>query len=162
MRSPSGPHYSGGGTGDARSMKDEARGGADAGSGGWLERAAAFHRAACTLLEQGSAVSAPARLCAIHAVELYLSAFLASHGMAATDIRKMGHDLAARGAAVRARGLVLRHGTAAHLAAMTEAQEYVALRYRPMATGTLAPANRMAATLGEVSEKVTKAIARRG
>ena len=144
-------------------MKDEVECGEDAAAESqmWLARAEEFQKAACILLRQGREVGAPARLCAMTAIELYLSAFLAHHGVAATGIRKMCHDLAARGAAAAAHGLVLRGRTAAHLAAMTEAQEYNALRYRPLVAGSLAPANRMAATLREVSEKVSTAIAGR-
>ena len=145
-------------------MRDEAGGGKKAAADGerWLERAADFHRDACTLLGQESMAGAPARLCAIHAIELYLSAFLAHRGMAAGDIKKMGHNLAVRAEAVTARGLVLRRRTGAHLVAMTVGQEYVALRYRSLSVGKLAPASRMVATLAEVSEKVTKAISRQG
>ena len=81
---------------DARGMKDEAGGGDDAvtDAEGLLLLAQAFHEAAGVLLAGGRAVGAPGRVCAIHAIELYLSAFLALGGMPEADIRRMGHDLA--------------------------------------------------------------------
>ena len=59
------------------------------------------------------------------------------------------------------RGLRLRQRTAAHLTAMTQEREYVALRYRRIRAEALAPDNRMLATLNEVSQKVRRALAGR-
>ena len=50
----------------------------------------------------------PYRLLALHAIELYLNAYLLDRGYAAADVRRLQHDLAVRTErAVRA-GLVLR------------------------------------------------------
>ena len=147
---------------DARDMKDEAGGGDDAATVAerLLLLAQTFHEAAGQLLAGGRAVGAPGRVCAIHAIELYLSAFLAQGGMAEADIRRMGHDLASREAAVTQRGLRFKQRTAAHLAAMTREREYVALRYRRIRADALAPESRMLATLNEVSQKVRRSVAR--
>ena len=69
--------------------------------------------------EKGARRIAPCRLCAVHAIELYLNAFLLKLGHPPERIRDSGHDLAARAALASAGGLALRRRTAIHLATMT-------------------------------------------
>lgn len=121
-----------------------------------------YQRAAQTLLangRKGEAISrAPYRLCAIHAVELYLNAFLLSVGEKPEQIRSRHHNLAERTSLAIAHGLKLRKKTADHLTRMTEAREYLVSRYDPGNGASLSEVNRLTATLEEIAEKVRKAV----
>ncbi|WP_246793672.1 hypothetical protein [Rhizobium leguminosarum] len=63
-----------------------------------LDLANAYSRASKLLFGKGQKrvpISiAPARMCAIHAIELYLNAFLRHEGVAPEEIRKRMHNLA--------------------------------------------------------------------
>ena len=107
--------------------------------------------------EKGARRIAPCRLCAVHAIELYLNAFLLKLGHPPERIRDSGHDLAARAALASAGGLALRRRTAIHLATMTLGREYLVLRYDP-GMAEVAPLNRLWATLDEIARKVTSAV----
>jgi hypothetical protein len=102
--------------------------------------------------------SAPARLCAIHAVEMYLNAFLIFHGMTPAAVRGLQHNLAERAAAAARKGLSLRSKTQAHLLRIHDQREYLVVRYGPEQVRGLSELNRMFATLKEVSTKVRSAI----
>jgi len=108
--------------------------------------------------EKGARRVAPCRLCAVHAIELYLNAFLLEAGHSPERIRDSGHDLAARARLAIAGGLALRRRTAIHLATMTQGREYLVLRYDP-GMAELPPLNRLWATLDEIARKVTSAVA---
>lgn len=97
---------------------------------------------------------APGRLCAIHAIELYLNAYLLSRGMSPQEIRTHLHDLQGRSERARASGLILRKRTNEHLTKMTEEREYLISRYGPEMATTLSEINRVMATLEEVAKKV--------
>lgn len=97
---------------------------------------------------------APARLCAIHAIELYLNAFLLSLGDTPEKIRSRRHDLAERASLAREHGLRLRKKTAEHLIRLSEDREYLVSRYGPELASTLSQVNRLMATLEEVAKKV--------
>lgn len=122
-----------------------------------------YRRAAHHLLDlgrRGDPISrAPFRLAAIHSIELYLNAFLLHRGHSAGRIRGMQHDLAARTDLVVASGLRLRKRTVGHLNAMEGNREYLVTRYGPEMTATVSQINRLTATLEEVANKVTLAIA---
>jgi hypothetical protein len=136
--------------------------GADAGIEEVIRLAHHYRRAANDLLrlagEKGRARVAPCRLCAVHAIELYLNAFLLKLGHPPERIRDSRHDLAVRAALANAGGLGLRRRTAIHLAAMTQDREYLVLRYDP-GMAELSPLNRLWATLDEIARKVTRAVA---
>lgn len=121
-----------------------------------------YHRAALSLAplaRKGDPLSlAPGRLCAIHAIELYLNAFLLAGGVSPGDIRSQFHNLATRTDLALAGGLVLRKRTANHLRKMTEDREYLVSRYSPELTSTLSQVNRLFATLTEVAWKVRKRV----
>lgn len=102
--------------------------------------------------------SAPARLCAIHAVEMYLNAFLIFHGSDHKQVRGFRHDLAQRAAMATERGLRLRIKTQAHLLKIHDQREYLVVRYGPEQAGGLSELNRMFATLNEISTKVRTAL----
>ena len=116
-----------------------------------------YRRAAIALMESGRRGEplsrAPGRLCAMHAIELYLNAFLLAGGTPPEQVRSHFHNLAARTESAIASGLVLRKRTAEHLRKMTEDREYLVSRYGPEMTSTLSELNRLMATLEEVSKK---------
>src|SRR3546814_6162935 len=98
-----------------------------------------YHHAAHTLRQnarKGKPLSrAPSRLCAIHAIELYLNAFLLCLGDTPGQFRSRQHNLAERTTLAVDRGLRLRKKTAGHLVKMSEDREYLVSRYGPeMAT----------------------------
>jgi hypothetical protein len=97
---------------------------------------------------------APYRLAAMHAVELYLNAWLLHAGLEPQKIRGMQHDFAARTDLAIQSGLLLRKRTASHLKAMAGAREYLVTRYGPELSASLSQVNRLSATLDEVSMKV--------
>lgn len=89
---------------------------------------------------------APARMAAIHAVELYLNALLIEKGHSAAEIRGFQHDLKKRASLPAVRALKLRERTLAHLASLSEGREYLATRYGPELSGTWSQVNRLIAT----------------
>ena len=117
-----------------------------------------YQMAARTLLlnaRRGKPLSrAPARLCAIHAIELYLNAFLLSLGDTPEKIRSRRHDLAERARLALDNGLQLRKKTAEHLIRLSQDREYLVSRYGPELASTLSEVNRLIATLEEVAKKV--------
>jgi hypothetical protein len=119
-----------------------------------------YRRASLMLLELGRPraplTRAPFRLTAIHAVELYLNAFLLRRGHTPADIRGLQHDLCARFDLASAGGLRLRQKTAAHLRDLSAAREYLTTRYGPELSATMSQINRLVATLEEVADKVAK------
>ena len=100
---------------------------------------------------------APFRMVAIHAVELYLNAFLLQSGHSAGQVRGLQHNLAARAELAVERGLVLRKRTREHLHSMSQSREFLLTRYVPSGT-SLSEINRLQATLTEVAQKVSGAI----
>lgn len=101
---------------------------------------------------------APARLLAIHAIELYLSAFMLDAGDTPKMVRGLQHDLAGRARRAVACGLVLRSKTADHLTRLTSGREYVAARYGPELVRSQSELSRLTATLKEVSERVSEIV----
>ena len=129
-----------------------------------LELAEEYRRAALTLLPIGRRRKplsrAPFRLAAIHAIELFLTAFLLHSGEQWNALKKMRHDLGKRSKIAKDRGLILRKGTADHLQELTATGEYLISRYDPSQTVT-SPLSRLKATLDDVSKKVTVAFDRK-
>jgi hypothetical protein len=122
-----------------------------------IAMADAYRQAAKLLLNEGRRQAfsrAPATLCAIHAIELYLNALLLHRGRPAAELRGHFHDLAGRAELARAQGLVLRTRTAAHLAKVTRDREYLISRYGPEKLSTLSEVTRLVATLDEIAKKV--------
>lgn len=97
--------------------------------------------------------NAPYRLLAIHAIELYLNAYLQARGMSALDIRRLQHNLARRTELALTERLVLRVRTAEHLRSLAETREYLITRYDPDGPN-VSQINRLEATLNEVAKKV--------
>lgn len=124
-----------------------------------MELANAYNKAALALFESGARGRAlncaPARLCSIHAVELYLNAFLRSRGVPNCQIRARMHNLADEDFVTT---LVLRRKTARHLEAITKKREYLITRYGPEVTDGLTEITRLKATLGEVSMKTARVL----
>lgn len=100
---------------------------------------------------------APFRFNAIHAIELYLNALLLHVGLSAEEIRGLQHNLAKRTELAASHGLRLRKGTIAHLNAMAERREYLAMRYEPEIVES-SQINRLSASLKDVAEKVETAL----
>lgn len=103
---------------------------------------------------------APARLLAIHAIELYLNALMLDAGDSPQMVRGLQHDLAGRAKRARECGLVLRAKTADHLARLTSGREYLAARYGPELASSQSELNRLVATLKEAAEKVSAIVNR--
>ena len=137
--------------------------GSEATVGQLLGLADEYFKAAYGLLSQVSRIdprtsSAPARLCAIHAVECYLNAFLMFHGMSREEVRGLQHNLAKRTELAVAKGLKLKVKTHAHLVRLNDQREYLVVRYGPERVSSLTELNRVFATLKEIGSKVSAAI----
>lgn len=117
------------------------------------------YRKAAQILRQERRSRSPFRLTAIHAVELYLNAFLLMRGHKPALIRGWQHDLNKRAERAIKDGLRLRQRTSEHLSKLSSGQEYLASRYPPERSSTLSELNRLEATLEEVATKVLKATA---
>ncbi len=98
----------------------------------------------------------PLRLLALHAIELYLNAFLLAKGVDPATIRSFRHDLSQRSRIASEAGLVLRKRTMAHLAALSSSNEYHVIRYASESPSKLPQLTRIMATLDELSRKVRK------
>lgn len=126
-----------------------------------LRLADEYRRAAIVLAPCGRAGEplsrAPYRLLAIQAIELYLNAFLLSHGHDAVSVRRLQHDLGARARLAASAGLKLRMRTYAHLESLCTGREYLISRYAPERDAG-SQLNRLAATLDEIARK-TAAVA---
>jgi hypothetical protein len=133
---------------------------------GDLVRLAEEYRAAAETLQpcrrKGKPLSSwPYRMVAIHAIELYLSAYLRFQGQTAEEVRNLQHNLAQRSARAANCGLKLKKLTASHLATMTKTKEYQISRYEIEPPSTVSQLNRLESTLREVSEKVEAAVSRK-
>lgn len=119
--------------------------------------AAEYHAAAIALAQVGrpgvSISRAPYRLVAIHAIELYLNAYLLAVGHTVVELRRFQHDLVSRVSLEQVVKLKLRQRTQVHLVRLSERREYLTTRYDP-APPALSELNRLAATLAEVGQKV--------
>lgn len=101
---------------------------------------------------------APARFCALHAIELYLDAFLRGLGESPGRLRAHGHDLRLRAALAIEGGLALRRKTALHLVRLTLDREHLALRYGPARPAEPCELNRLRRSLDEIAAKVRAAV----
>ncbi len=137
--------------------------GSEASVGQILSLADEYLKAAYGLLPQVSKFnphksSAPARLCAIHAIETYLNAFLMFHDVSREGLRGLQHNLAQRTEMALTKGLRLRVKTHAHLMRLNDQREYLIVRYGPERLSSISELNRMFATLKEISAKVSAVI----
>lgn len=125
-----------------------------------LDMAHAYHNAAVHLfgaLEgQGHVAQAPARLCAIHAIELYLNAFLRHRGERPETIRGRLHSLDDPDFSEI---LALRKRTREHLVWITRNREYLVVRYGPELLKGQSQTNRLLATLREIMTKTGRHLA---
>ena len=110
----------------------------------------------------GGLVRPPGRLNAIHAIELYLNAYLLHHGTTPKDVRKLQHDIATRWRKAQEYGLALRPKTARHLEDLSENREYLHVRYPRDDALAVCELNRLTATLVQVADAVHAALARPG
>lgn len=120
-----------------------------------LELANEYYEAAMTLSKKNEKesrlASAPARLCCIHAIELYLNAFLRHEGVPHKQIRALMHNLADPSLVVK---LKLKRKTSEHLTAITQKREYLISRYGPEMTAEQTEMSRLSSTLTEIMTKV--------
>lgn len=126
-----------------------------------LDYAEAYFAASRTLFERARngkpQVRAPARLCAIHATELYLNAFLRARGESSKNIRARMHNLADEHFISELR---LRRKTGLHLQELSHRREYLIARYAPDHARQHTPINRLTSTLEEVRAKLSKHLGR--
>jgi hypothetical protein len=119
-----------------------------------LSLAHSYRDAAQTLFEDckgtGTLAQAPARLCAIHAVELFLNAYLRHVGEPPEKVRAKLHALSDD---AFAEALDLRDRTRRHLGWMTENREYLIVRYGPELFDKQSQVNRVEATMNKVAKK---------
>ncbi|NTF65796.1 hypothetical protein G6L91_30330 [Agrobacterium rhizogenes] len=133
--------------------------GKEAGVRGILNLAKQYQDATAKLSEGSSKPNqAPRRLLALHAMELYLNAFLVAKGVNPTTICGFQHDLGERARIASEAGLVLRKRTVTHLRMLSASREYHVVRYVAELTPTLSQVNRVMATVDELSRKVRKAL----
>lgn len=95
---------------------------------------------------------APARFCAIHAIELYLNAVLRFDRVPPAYIRGRMHAL---DDPHFLRVLGLRKKTALHLGQLTARREYLVSRYDARQMHLVSEVNRITATLAEVAQKAS-------
>ena len=128
-----------------------------------LKLAAEFHLAAVASKatgRRGQPLSrAPFRLLSIHAIELYLTAYLVKTGRSPSAVRGMQHDLIGRLDLAVNEGLVLTKGTSGHLGKLSSGREYLLSRYDVDQT-RLTQLNRLEATLLEIANKVKAGLER--
>jgi hypothetical protein len=129
--------------------------GSNASTSQMLDLANEYYEAAMTLStkseKESRLASAPARLCCIHAIELYLNAFLKHEGIPHKDIRGLMHKLADSPLIVK---LKLKKKTSEHLNAITEKREYLISRYGPEMAAEQTEMSRLSSTLTEIMTKV--------
>lgn len=137
--------------------------GSKASIGQMLDLANAYYDAATTLFKKAQKKEplsyAPARLCCIHAIELYLNVFLRHEGVLPEQIRARMHNLADPAFVAR---LKLKNKTARHLESMTEKREYLISRYGPEQIAEHSQLNRLLATLVEIATKIGKYLSAAG
>lgn len=151
------------GAGDTGAKPSSPYPGSEASVAQLLSLADEYYKAAYRLLPQVSKTdprtsSAPARLCAIHAIEGYLNAFLTFRGVSREEVRGFQHDLAKRMELAVAKGLKLRVKTHAHLVRLSDQREYLIVRYGPERVSGLTELNRVFATLKEIGTKVSAVV----
>ena len=122
-----------------------------------------YAAAATSLLSEGRGrkrlARNPGHLCAMHAIELYLNAYLPSRSQSPELVRGMGHSLFRKSELAASLGLTLSKRTALHLAGMTHGREYLVVRYAPTAPSEkMSPSNRLVATVAELAKKVAAAV----
>jgi hypothetical protein len=121
-----------------------------------------FHTAAMSLIGKEDpyrlTLFAPARLCVLQAIELYLNTFLRFEGMPAQEVRAFQHRMIPRAEAARAHGLILKVKTLTTLAALEDSREYLLVRYAPEKRGALSQLPRLFSALDDVTRKVRAAI----
>lgn len=134
--------------------------GSEATVGQLLSLADQFYVAAMTLTANPAnyAALAPTRFCAIHAIEIYLNAFLRFRDVPIKQLRGLQHDLAERMGMAISAGLFLRAKTREHILRMNDRREYLVVRYGPEQSNDLSEMNRVLATLKDVSSKIRATI----
>jgi hypothetical protein len=100
---------------------------------------------------------APYRLLAVHAIELYLNAFLLMSGYSAGEVRGFKHDFEMRVKLAKDKKLILRQKTYDHIVLLNSSREYLTSRYAPEMTTEQSEITRLNATLEELSKRLSVA-----
>jgi hypothetical protein len=95
---------------------------------------------------------------AIHAIELYLNAYLRNLEVSPAELKKISHNLRKRRLMAVAGGLKLRRKTQEHLDFMTVCREYRKVRYGPEIGSEKSELSQIDRTLREVAKKVGLAL----
>ncbi|MCX7300156.1 MAG: hypothetical protein NTX73_07210 [Rhodobacterales bacterium] len=101
---------------------------------------------------------APARLCVLQAIEVYLNSYLLFCGMTPKDIRTFRHLLNDRVIAAQKLGLELAPETHESLTKLEKSREYLLVRYGPERESELSDLPDLFNTLDDVTRKVRKVI----
>jgi len=101
---------------------------------------------------------APYRFAAIHAIELYLNAFLLFKGHSPKSLRGISHDLKQRQEMAEALGLVLRSNTIDGIRQIMLNREYLAVRYSVSHMKQVLEFYQLERILAELAKKVTSRI----
>lgn len=131
-----------------------------------IELAASYAEAAEKLKElwkKGVPLSqAPFRFVAIHAIELYLNAYLETNDHDPKEIRGLQHDLQKKTNCAMADGLKLKLRTVKYLGKLTANADYTCARYKPASLKQPAPPSQLLAAMNDVKDKVAMAVAQCG
>ena len=101
---------------------------------------------------------APAHLCAVHAIELYLHAFLKHRGTIHSELRSMHHNVADMLDRAVKEGLVVDARTVEHIGRLVGKREYLVSRYAPDRLADLSHPDRILASLKAIGDHVPSAI----
>lgn len=115
----------------------------------------AFRKLQETKMPEGKLVGAPARLLGVHAIELYLNVCLRLDKLRPEEVRRFGHNLAAKADHPSVQSLALRQKTRLHLARLTDTREYLLVRYAPDRKKEFSEMTRLTATLADLAKKVS-------
>lgn len=109
-----------------------------------------------TLKKQTPLTSAPFRLVAIQAIELYLNAYLLKNDCSPAEVRGLQHDFSQKAHLAKEKALLLRKKTHEHIVSLNETREYLTSRYAPDMSVKVSEINRLSATLEELSKKLSE------
>jgi hypothetical protein len=101
---------------------------------------------------------APFRFAAIHAIELYINAYLLFRGVEARELRKINHDLVRRQIWAHELGLVLRSKTIERIGQIMLNREYLSARYSVCHVKNGLDFTQLEMVMSELAKKVTMKI----
>ena len=105
---------------------------------------------------------APMTFLYYHAIELYLKAFLRSHGLTVAQLRQVSHNIRELSTEVQSRGLVLDDEDKEVLETMAEANNVIRSRYIQTGAYTRPEEEALSRTCAALEEQVANAFAKSG